>query len=367
MYRRSVAIIRENQAPSGAYVASPNFPVYRFCWFRDSSYIAYAMDLSGGFDSSERFHDWAAAAINRRRGAAARVIEKAGRGQAPDQGDLLHTRYTLDGEDDGGKPDPNGSGMVAWENYQLDGFGAWLWALEQHVRLSGCRMKPAWLEAAGLVSAYLKALWKQPCYDCWEEFPEQVHTHTLAAIYGGLSAYTRLAGELGGPVVEPAQLAKIRDVILTAGASGGRFTKALGVDNIDASLLGLSTPFRVVEPDDPRMVATVDCIQERLLRGGVHRYPQDTYYGGGEWVLLAGWLGWYLAEVGRQDQAQALLSWMHAQADASGGLPEQVPATLNDPAYFDPWVSRWGPVAQPLLWSHAMYIILSHQVSGNRR
>jgi hypothetical protein len=23
------------------------------------------------------------------------------------------------------------------------------------------------------------------------------------------------------------------------------------------------------------------------------------------------------------------------------------------------WVNRWGPVATPLLWSHAMYLIMS--------
>jgi len=28
----------------------------------------------------------------------------------------------------------------------------------------------------------------------------------------------------------------------------------------------------------------------------MHRYADDTYYGGGEWVLLATWLGWYYVE-----------------------------------------------------------------------
>ena len=44
LYHRSIDIIKENQAASGAYVASPSFPTYHYCWLRDGSYIAYAMD-----------------------------------------------------------------------------------------------------------------------------------------------------------------------------------------------------------------------------------------------------------------------------------------------------------------------------------
>jgi len=44
--------------------------------------------------------------------------------------------------------------------------------------------------AAGLVANYLTALWQLPCYDCWEEYPDKMHPHTLAAIYGGLKAHS---------------------------------------------------------------------------------------------------------------------------------------------------------------------------------
>ncbi len=52
---------------------------------------------------------------------------------------------------------------------------------------------------------------------------------------------------------------------------------------------------------------------------------------GGEWVLLAGWLGWYYTEVGKYDQAKGMLEWMNKQADINGQLPEQVATNLNDP------------------------------------
>nr|MBI2904378.1 glycoside hydrolase [Chloroflexota bacterium] len=43
LYRQSIEIILRNQTASGAYLASPNFPTYHYCWFRDGSFIAYAM------------------------------------------------------------------------------------------------------------------------------------------------------------------------------------------------------------------------------------------------------------------------------------------------------------------------------------
>ena len=43
------------------------------------------------------------------------------------------------------------------------------------------------------VCDYLAALWQLPCYDCWEEFPDRVHPHTLAAIYAGLGGAVLVA------------------------------------------------------------------------------------------------------------------------------------------------------------------------------
>ena len=45
--------------------------------------------------------------------------------------------------------------------------------------------------------------------------------------------------------------------------------------------------------------------------------------------------------------------------DADGNLPEQVTDHSWDPSYIPVWEERWGRVAQPLLWSHAMYLTLA--------
>jgi GH15 family glucan-1,4-alpha-glucosidase len=108
------------------------------------------------------------------------------------------------------------------------------------------------------------------------------------------------------------------------------------------------------------MRATVSQIEHDLHGGGVRRYAVDTYYGGGEWVLLAAWLGWYYVEIGEQSWAREILEWVEHQADEDSYLPEQIPENLIDPSCYQPWVDKWGEIASPLLWSHAEYIIL-HQ------
>ena len=219
-----------------------------------------------------------------------------------------------------------------------------------------------WRRAAARVADYLAALWTRPCYDCWEEFPDQVHTHTLAAIFGGLEAYGRLAG-----VDQSVTLAAIRQFIFDQARLAEHFVKYAGSQVVDASLLGLATPYRVVRPDDPIMRDTVAKIEADLARdGGLHRYAADTYYGGGEWVLLTAWLGWYYAELGEGAKARAALRWVETQADSYGQLPEQAPISLIDPSCLQPWRKRWGEIANPLLWSHAQYLIAAAKLSQRR-
>jgi GH15 family glucan-1,4-alpha-glucosidase len=361
LFQRSIEIILTHQQPSGAYLASPNFPSYRYCWFRDGAFTAYAMDLAGEHTSARRFHDWVARAVNSLEAVVERAVEKSAL-QQPVEQDYLPTRFTSDGEVEQG---------TDWPNFQLDGFGTWLWALSEHLRLSRATGHPmTWRKAADQVAAYLSALWRSPCYDCWEEFPYHIHPHTLAAIFAGLYAHAGMSD-----TDHQADLEAIQAALLINAETYGHFTKFAGSPAVDASLLGLSVPYGVVSPLDPLMQATVAQIEATLLHGGgLHRYADDTYYGGGAWLLLTAWLGWYWCEVARLEpkiapksleKARAALRWIEAQAgkgDQAGWLPEQVPHDLNDPSYYPIWIERWGEIANPLLWSHAKYIILSYHL-----
>lgn len=347
--RHSIDTMIGNQAASGAYLASPDYPTYHYSWFRDGSFIAHTLLLYGETDSAARFHRWVVETLAQRESLIHNTIVKVRQGQPLGVNDFLHTRYTVDSAE-----------APAWEeewpNHQLDGFGTWLWALAQFQQRSGEALPADWIRAAGLVGDYLATLWQIPCYDCWEEFPDDVHLYTLAAIYGGLTGLSTLDG-----IDRSAVLAQIQNFVFDRGVYRGYFVKKIGSYTVDASLLGLALPYGLVDVNDPRFAATVKRIEDSLRKGGgVHRYPTDTYYGGGEWVLLTAWLGWYYVEAGQREQALELLRWIEEQADEAGNLPEQVPNTLNDPNYYQPWVERRGAIASPLLWSHANYLLLRH-------
>jgi GH15 family glucan-1,4-alpha-glucosidase len=354
--RRSVQIISDNQAASGAYLASPEFKVYRFSWLRDGAFIADAMSRSGEPASASAFFGWCARVVEGRAHRISDLVARRGAGEHVPPGEMLHTRYTVEGRES----------HDDWWNFQLDGYGAWLWALGAHVTRPGNRLDllslaPA-VEATG---RYLVAFATEPGYDCWEENPEHVHTATLAAIAAGLhvvAAWPGVAGSVAGAAEE--QLRTIEARVRVEGVRDGHLVKWLGGGDLDASLIFCAVPYRLFEATDPLMRATVAALSPQLAHGGVHRHAADVFYGGGEWVLLAAALGSYLVAVGDLPGAREQLAWVAAQADADGHLPEQVSRHLLHPGSRAEWVERWGPVAQPLLWSHAMYLGLIHDLAA---
>lgn len=345
LFHHSIDIILAHQSPSGAYIASPNFDTYAYSWFRDGSFIAHAMDRVGEHESARRFHRWASGVLARYTPKIEQLIVRRQAGEPITLNEQMHTRFTLDGQESD----------ADWTNFQLDGYGTWLWALANHLERTADQVLYAELRPQiVLLARYLAAFWQTPCYDCWEEFGDKVHTATLAALYGGLQSIGAYDPTLD---VQPLASA-IQTFMLEQCVEHGHFIKFLGNNAVDASLLGAATPYRVLPSNDPRIRATVAKIESDLVRGGVCRYLDDTYYGGGAWLLLTAWLGWYHAEAGNWARAAELRDWVAAQATPDGQLPEQVSGALLAPDYYDHWVERWGEIATPLLWSHAMYLIL---------
>ena len=351
----SIACLMEHQHQSGAFPASPTFSQYGYSWLRDGTYIAYSLLLIGQIERCRLFIEWVARTVTRHAGKIERLPGLLAGGSRVEKKAFLGARYTVEGEEDD----------TDWPNFQIDGYGSFLWLIDRYLESTGAKTLPdAWAGPVRAVIHYLGLVWQLPNSDCWEEFAEQRHPATLACLSGGLQAIARW----GGPVVrcEAEQLASdIKRFILDHRDPDGFIPKYLGSETIDASLVWLSIPYGVFPPGHPAIVQTVRRIEMELLRdgGGVQRYPQDTYYGGGLWIPLAAFLGWYYLAMDRPVEAGRQLGWIVRQQTPKGLLPEQVLDHTNEPSTIKPWEERWGGVATPLLWSHAMFLILDFELS----
>lgn len=365
LFSNSIQIIKKYQHPSGGYVACPNFENYHFSWLRDGSFIAYAMDAAGEHESAAKFHGWVAGVLSRYGYKVDQVAAALEEGADLKDKDFLFTRYTLEGredhEDDG------------WGNFQYDGYGTWLWALKEHVALTDHRALLGQYQMQILqVVRYLTLVWKLPSYDCWEEHPELLHPYSISAAYGGLQAVLAMVDmgledvDLEGIVQT---LAEMKAYVARYGTGEAGFLKHIspeGEENpllssgVDSSLLGLAVPYGMFALEESEMAKTIQAVKSALISpgGGVYRFLKDTYYGGGEWILLTAWLGWAESLSGDVQAARERLAWIESQVNGKGWLPEQVEAHLLAPEYLQHWEQLWGKSATPLLWSHAMYIIL---------
>lgn len=368
LHQQSIDIIIDNQHSSGAYIASPAFPTYAYSWFRDGSFIAYAMDRVGQHQSSRRFHLWCAKVIEQQSEKINSLVNRKQAGEEIQPQECLTARYTLEGY-------PTG---VDWTDFQLDGYGTWLWALGEHIHLCEDDTLLAKITPAiDLILRYLIAFWDSACYDCWEENLGAIHPYTLGSIHAGIEAAAQLEmPEIRLPLAETTQ--KITAFLRAHSIHpNGYIRKLFFLDEeagdsklsnlVDASLIGLAVPYQI-QTLDPRVIqATMEKVEVDLYypNRGVYRYLKDTYYGGGEWILLGAWLGWYWCQSGQYEKAMRMRAFIEAQAGIDGSLPEQVSDHLLDPAYYPKWVDRWGEIADPLLWSQAMYLILCEELKAH--
>ena len=221
------------------------------------------------------------------------------------------SRYKLDGSFDP---------VVWWPHRQFDGLGLWVWAMANHIERHGVSSR--WADAAEATQVFLTTRWKEPCYDWWEE-RNGLHAATLACIWSALR----------------------REDIASCVDQARKHER---IDGSHAFLVVLG-------------LAGVDVLTQLERTIGYHRHLEDEYYGGGEWPVLAGLVGWARRVHGLDATPQ--LAWIESHAEGDGALPEQAGDRLR-PALYARWVSRWGPPALPLLWSHAMYLILHTELAG---
>ena len=126
--------------------------------------------------------------------------------------------------------------------------------------------------------------------------------------------------------------AEIEEMVIRDGwsNSAGAFTQYVGTDALDASSLMLPI-VGMLPATDPRVLATIDAIEERLTdeRGLVYRYRPESGVDGlegseGTFLLCTFWLAQALAMAGRVDRARAVFERAASYANDLGLLAEEV-------------------------------------------
>ncbi|MBF9017501.1 MULTISPECIES: glycoside hydrolase family 15 protein [unclassified Oceanispirochaeta] len=351
--KSSIDLILKNQNPSGAYITSPTYREYQYCWFRDSSFIAYSMLLNGEVDSCKAYLEWGDRAICAQSQSILNLIKKKEQNLTIEVKELLPSRYMPDGT-------PHSDD---WPGSQIDGYGTWLWCLGEYASRTGDHRGITGMEESiRLIVKYLSTFWNQPCYDCWEENPLGVHPSTLACVAGGLKKINNVLAEKEiNDLVE-----NILMFIMESSKPVGWIPKTIGSSEVDSSILLISTLFRLLPMDNPLYLSTVTKIEADLVSdgtGGVKRFKTDSYYGGGEWIFCSALLALHYFYTGKKEKAIELLDWIEQQFDEKNLLPEQVCNSVNDPSRISYWVEKWGPQQSPDLWAHSMYLILRREVS----
>ncbi|WP_282695945.1 glycoside hydrolase family 15 protein [Streptomyces sp. CC208A] len=324
--------------PTGAIVAAATTSLpeeaggvrnwdYRYAWVRDAAFTMDALWVAACPDEADEFFAFmASAAATGWTGTHLQIMYGIGGEHDLTERELPHLTGWR-----GSRPVRVGNG--AWSQPQLDVYGELLdTAARFEDQLSSGPALRVFL--TGLADAAAE-VWRRPDHGIWEIRGEPRHfLYSKLMCWVALDRAVRLADRLRAADRVPAWRAtrdEIREAILGEGWSpaAGAFTQSFGSDALDASALMLPlTGF--LPSDDPRVLATVDAVAERLTdRGGlVRRYLTTTGVDGlsgqeGSFLLCTFWLAHAQALAGRTAQARATFERAAAHANDLGLLAEQ--------------------------------------------
>ncbi len=377
IYERSLLMFHLMNNKNGGFIAAPEVDEeyafsggYSFCWGRDAAYTATAYARAGYHKQVKEFYRFA------------RTLQ--------DEDGKWDQRHYLDGHL-----------APAW-GLQIDETGSILWGLHQFYKITGdeefmIEMWPVIEKGADFLTQFIDPITHLPLpsMDIWEK-REAEHFYSAAAVYGGLMGSAAFAERLGHPeksilyrntaaamkktilqigynetneaffrafhlrLDEPAYLnkkAQGKDVSKEYDSKGYPIYRQVRDDVIDICLLGLTVPFNMIDPNDPKMkqtAATIDRLCRSKIIGGIERFPGDIYISGDPWIIATLWLAIYYIRINKQLEAKKLFNWVVDHATDLDLLAEQIDKITGRPA----WVL-------PLTWSHAMFILTVLEMKEN--
>ena len=369
LYKKSLLIVRTQTDQNGAIIAANDSDIlqynrdhYSYMWPRDGALVAYAMTKAGYDGVVTPFFEFCSKVLS-------------------DEGYLFH-KYNPDGSV-GSSWHPNVQNGKFQLPIQEDETALVLFALWEHycqhkqIEFSQSLYATLIRPAAKFLIQYMDDVvdLPKPSYDLWEE-RRGIFTFTASSVYGGLMAaakFARLFGDDRRCIRYEQTAQRVRKGIENYLFDNEiqRFIRGIYIDEdrsitkdltIESSLYGLFA-FGVFDPEDPRIVKTMEAVEKGLSVkskvGGICRYQNDHYFQrsqdignipGNPWIICTLWLAeWKIAKAKtRSELAEPLqsLSWVVSHALESGVLPEQL----------DPYTGKPLSVA-PLTWSHSTFVL----------
>ncbi len=366
-YKTSCLVLRTQTDERGAILAGNDSDVLRFnrdtysyMWPRDGALAAAAMDLAGYVELPRKFY-----------AICGELITREG---------YLHHKYTPDGS--------VGSSWLPWSTpegklqlpIQEDETALPVWALWLHYeRLRDLEfVRPLYRKLVRAAADFMVSFREPhtrlpaPSVDLWEE-RRGIHAFTTGAVWAGLTAACEFADAFGQHELATRYRTAADEIKAAAlehlwDAGRGRFMRTITVlpdgtitkdPTLDISLAGVWL-FGMLPPDDPRVVATMRAIEERLwvptAIGGLARYEHDQYFRhdgvdvtGNPWFIGTLWLAEHHIACAKRvedlEPARKILEWCVTRSLPSGVMPEQLHAATGDPLS-----------VSPLTWSHAAYV-----------
>jgi GH15 family glucan-1,4-alpha-glucosidase len=171
---------------------------------------------------------------------------------------------------------------------------------------------------------------RQPDAGMWElRTRASVHTSSLLMCWAACDRLAKIARHLRLPeraTYWQQHATQMREHLLANAWSPKRraFTESLGGEHLDASVL-LMAEVGLIEPTDPRFVATVDALEAALCDGPyMRRYEAPDDFGQPETAfnICSFWRLDALARIGRREQAREIFEAMLAARNHLGLMSE---------------------------------------------
>jgi GH15 family glucan-1,4-alpha-glucosidase len=329
-------------APTGAIVAAPTTSLpeeiggvrnwdYRYCWIRDASFTLYGLMRLGFYGEAGRFFGW---------------LEDRCRELEPNGS--LQPMYSITGEHEltethlphlkgYGESKPVRVGNAAYNQRQLDIYGELLDAIYLYNKYGAPISYDLWRNVRRLLN-YVCNQWTEPDAGIWEVRGGPRHfVYSKLMCWVALDRGLRLATKRSFPA-DTERWLETRDriymEIMERGWHQGidAFVQDYDSDALDAGNLLMPLVF-FVSPTDPRMLRTIDRIQEQLSMDSlVHRYkivPHEGSVDGlpgreGAFSICSFWLVEALTRAGRVDEARLMFEKMLGYANHLGLYAEEI-------------------------------------------